>query len=107
LKSCAEQTGVDRWEVIQECANSTDGSKLLQRFGDATNALQKPLQSVPTVAIKQTYDSTFQSKAVNNLREALCSRLTPAPELCLRNGVSATVPAVFITFAAVLLSNFM
>ena len=106
LKSCAEQTGVDRWENILQCANSTDGSKLLQKFGDQTNALQKPLVSVPTVAVKQTYDSSFQSKAVDNLRDALCSRLTPSPELCLKSGVSVVIPTIFLTFGAFLLSRF-
>lgn len=39
---CARDLQLPNWNIIEECANSTQGSKLLQRYGETTNMLIKP-----------------------------------------------------------------
>lgn len=46
---CAKELQLPNWNVIEECANSTEGSKLLQRNGERTNELNPPLTEVPTI----------------------------------------------------------
>lgn len=48
-KQCAEEVQIHNWDVIRECANSTDGSKLLQKNGELTDKFQSPLKGVPTI----------------------------------------------------------
>lgn len=49
IERCAKEVDYAPWEVIRDCANSTTGSKILQRYGDETDNFQKPLVSVPTI----------------------------------------------------------
>lgn len=46
---CAKELQLPNWNVIEECANSTEGSKLLQRNGERTNELNPQLTEVPTI----------------------------------------------------------
>lgn len=46
---CAHENHINNWEVIAQCANSTEGSNLLKQNGELTKAFQPELQSVPTV----------------------------------------------------------
>lgn len=46
---CAKELQLPNWNVIEECANSTEGSKLLQDYGDRTKQLNPPLTEVPTI----------------------------------------------------------
>lgn len=48
-EKCATQLHLENWYVIRECANSTEGSKLLQDNGVLTQQLNPPLTSVPTI----------------------------------------------------------
>lgn len=50
---CARDNQISTYENIQQCANSTEGSQLLMRYGQQTNQFQNPLKSVPTVVFKQ------------------------------------------------------
>lgn len=52
-RNCAEQVGVKKFESIENCANSTEGSKLLEDMGEKTNKLENPLKSVPTITIRE------------------------------------------------------
>lgn len=52
-RNCAEQVGVKKFDSIENCANSTEGSKLLEDMGEKTNKLENPLKSVPTVTIRE------------------------------------------------------
>lgn len=50
---CANAVQLANWQIIEQCANSSEGSKLLQDHGVATQQLQPPLTSVPTVVLKK------------------------------------------------------
>lgn len=51
-KRCAAQLHLENWEVIEACANATEGSKLLQKNGELTNTLNPALTSVPTITFR-------------------------------------------------------
>lgn len=46
---CARELQLPNWNVIEECANSTEGSKLLQSNGERTHSLNPELSFVPTI----------------------------------------------------------
>lgn len=46
---CAKDLQLPNWHVIEECANTTEGSKLLQDYGERTHQLNPPLTEVPTI----------------------------------------------------------
>lgn len=46
---CAKDLQLPNWHVIEECANTTSGSKLLQDNGERTRQLNPPLTEVPTI----------------------------------------------------------
>lgn len=48
---CARELQLPNWNVIEECANSTEGSKLLQSNGERTHSLNpgRELSFVPTI----------------------------------------------------------
>lgn len=48
-EKCARDLQLPNWQVIQECANSTEGSKLLQDYGVRTQQLNPTLTEVPTI----------------------------------------------------------
>lgn len=48
-EKCARELQLPNWEVIRDCANSTEGSKLLQDSGVRTQQLNPPLSNVPTI----------------------------------------------------------
>lgn len=51
-KKCAMQSQLTNWNIIEACANNTEGSKLLQTNGELTNTLHPSLTSVPTVTFR-------------------------------------------------------
>jgi len=52
-RRCAQQVKVQKFDSILQCANATEGSKYLQQMGDLTNKLMNPLQSVPTITVRE------------------------------------------------------
>lgn len=52
-RNCADHVGVKKYDSIETCADSTEGSKLLEEMGEKTNKLENPLRSVPTVTIRE------------------------------------------------------
>uniref|UniRef100_A0A1L8E355 Putative gamma-interferon inducible lysosomal thiol reductase-like protein n=1 Tax=Nyssomyia neivai TaxID=330878 RepID=A0A1L8E355_9DIPT len=107
-EKCARQVGVPNWENIERCANTTEGSKILQRFGDLTNMLQPGLTSVPTVTFRQTYDADAQRLAVANFGAALCKKIaTPSPIECsqIPGAAAEKSTAVLLTIGAFFLSR--
>lgn len=51
-KKCARENQLKNWELIEQCANNTEGTKLLQKNGELTNTLNPSLTSVPTITFK-------------------------------------------------------
>lgn len=45
---CARDLQLPNWHIIEECANTTQGSKLLQKYGEMTSMLAKPI-NVPVI----------------------------------------------------------
>lgn len=56
---CARDLQLKNWRIIEDCANSTDGSKLLQHHGEFTNQLKPPLTFVPTITFNQVRQIDF------------------------------------------------
>jgi hypothetical protein len=109
-QKCATETHVNNWNVIDSCANSTDGSKYLQINGEETSRLNPPLTNVPTVTYGHQFDEKFQNDAVKDFHTAVCKRLVPTPKECASANTSAyTTPVafciVFITFVVSRLFN--
>jgi len=105
-KRCAQQVGLENWEVIEACANQTEGSKLLQKNGELTTILNPPLTSVPTITFRHQQDET-QALALVNFRSAVCKKmLSPLPHECTnlpnsatdKTATSALVAISFLTF---------
>lgn len=46
---CAKEVQLKNWNVIEQCANTTEGSKLLQHHGETTHALRPELTNVPWI----------------------------------------------------------
>jgi len=79
-EKCARDVQLNNWEIIEQCANSTDGSKLLQHYGEVTRQLKPELTSVPTVVFKQQFTQENQNLALSNFRAAIC-RVLPNPHI--------------------------
>lgn len=46
---CAQELQLKNWNVIEQCANTTEGSKLLQHHGETTHQLRPELTFVPWI----------------------------------------------------------
>lgn len=89
-KRCAQQLNLENWEVIESCANQTEGSKLLQKNGELTQVLNPPLTSVPTITFRHQQDDT-QALALVNFQSAVCKKMQlPLPHECTSLPGSAT-----------------
>lgn len=83
LETCLRQTGrSDEFNKIKTCAESEQGDNLLALFGDKSDALMKPLQSVPTIVINEKFESSYQEEAFNNLKALVCRVSTKTLEAC-------------------------
>jgi len=100
---CARENHINTWENIQQCANSTEGSQLLKKYGDATNQFQMPLLSVPTVVFNQKYDSKVNDKAMSNFLGQLCMYVSqPQPRICSSINGSTSVSILTIPILGLL-----
>jgi len=80
---CARENRISIWENIQQCANSTEGSALLKKHGEATNMFMNPLITVPTVTFQQQYDAGTNARAVSNFLGTTCGFISyPKPMIC-------------------------
>lgn len=60
-EKCARDLQLPNWDVIRDCANSTEGSKLLQDNGVRTQQLNPPLTNVPTITFNHVSILKFKS----------------------------------------------
>jgi len=82
-EKCARELEFKNWDVISQCTNSTEGSKLLQRYGEQTHNLKPELTFVPTIVIKHQYTKETQDLSLTDLRSAVCRALPqPRPAEC-------------------------
>ncbi len=63
-RNCAETVGVKKFESIDQCVNTTEGSKLLEDMGEKTNKLEDPLRSVPTITIREVNNLKLKLKLI-------------------------------------------
>lgn len=106
-KQCAQQVGLENWEVIEACANQTEGSKLLQKNGEYTQGLNPPLTSVPTITFRYQQDDT-QALALVNFGSAVCKKMMlPLPHECTNLPGSATDKAASSALIAVSFLTFV
>ncbi|KAJ6640234.1 GILT-like protein 1 [Pseudolycoriella hygida] len=90
-KRCAEQFKLENWQVIEACANQTEGSKLLEKNGELTDTLKPSLTSVPTITFRHQQDES-QALALVNFRSAVCKKMqSPLPVECTSLPNSAPV----------------
>ncbi|XP_031617056.1 GILT-like protein 1 [Contarinia nasturtii] len=94
---CAKELQLANWNVIEECANSTEGSKLLQDYGVRTQQLNPPLDSVPTIVFNHQTDKDLHELGLRDLQSAACRAMRePKPHECsLLPGGAATNVATF------------
>jgi len=93
-KRCAQEVHLENWEIIESCANQTEGSKLLQKNGELTSTLNPTLTSVPTITFRYQQDEA-QQLALVNFRSALCKKMqNPLPIECTNLPNSASVETI-------------
>lgn len=63
-EKCARELQLPNWDVIRECSNSTEGSKLLQDHGERTKLLNPPLSDVPTI----TFNHVSNRNSISSTR---------------------------------------
>lgn len=84
---CAREARINSWEMIQSCANSTEGSQLLKKYGDDTNMFENPLTSVPVVVYRDQKDAKVSEMAQRNFLGTTCKYITaPQPRICAAHG---------------------
>ncbi|XP_054747103.1 GILT-like protein 1 [Anastrepha obliqua] len=106
---CARDNHISAWENIQQCANSTEGSHLLKKQGEATDQFQNPLTSVPTVVFKQRFDAKENDMAMSNFLSVACKYIPqPQPKVCmaLNSAVATTVTPILGLLAYALVQFF-
>jgi len=105
-RHCATKVQVKTFDSIENCANSTEGSKYLEQFGEETHKLQDPLKSVPTITVRESFDAAIQKQALTDFSKAVCENLPkPFPAVCREynsaTSVSGSILTVFLTALAV------
>ena len=104
-RRCATAVQLKTFDSILNCANSTEGSKYLEQMGEMTHKLQDPLKSVPTITVRESFDSNIQKQSLTDFSAAVCQNLPkPQPAVC-RAFSSAT--AVSGSMVAVVLVPFV
>ncbi|XP_014206857.1 GILT-like protein C02D5.2 [Copidosoma floridanum] len=73
------------YESIKSCAQSTEGRRLLSKFGQVTDELEPKVSFIPTI----TFDNEKNNEsnlipALKNLKHEICKRLKDKPRECRR-----------------------
>jgi interferon, gamma-inducible protein 30 len=102
---CARDVQVKNFDSIIGCANTTEGSKYLEQFGEMTHKLQDPLKSVPTITVRESFDSNIQKMALTDFSSIVCQNLPkPQPAVCRAYSSSTAVSGSIITAILALLA---
>lgn len=98
-KKCSIENQLPNWNVIEECANNTEGSKLLQGYGERTEQLNPKLSVVPTITFHHQTDDDLNDLALKDLRTAACRAMRePKPHECslLPGGATSNIASIGI-----------
>ncbi|KAF6216301.1 hypothetical protein GE061_000641 [Apolygus lucorum] len=87
-KTCSPIYGLD-WDDVLSCADGSEGSKLMEMYGNETDSLKPPLTYVPLVIVnKERGDANFQNETTCNLKKVICEELAKVkttPDACKPN----------------------
>ncbi|SPP87865.1 GILT-like protein 1 [Drosophila guanche] len=87
---CATENHINNWENIKTCANTTEGSQLLRKAGEATGRLKEPLTSVPSVLFNEQFEKKVNDRAQVNFIGTLCQYVSaPQPRICAQHNAAA------------------
>ncbi|KAH8273094.1 hypothetical protein KR018_000651 [Drosophila ironensis] len=88
---CATENHINNWENIKTCANTTEGSQLLRKAGEATQRLKEPLTGVPTILFNEQFESKVNERAQRNFVGTICEYVgQPQPQVCTALNGAAT-----------------
>lgn len=97
-RRCADETKVQKFDSILNCANSTEGSKYLEQMGEFTYKLQNPLKNVPTITVRESFDGAIQSAALTDLSATVCKNLPkPMPAVCRAYSGATSLMTIGVT----------
>ncbi|KAJ8916675.1 hypothetical protein NQ315_000320 [Exocentrus adspersus] len=101
---CAQLNNVNNLNLIENCANHTDGSNYLSILGKLTDTLQNPLKGVPTIVFNNQLKEEDNTLAQTNFVKALCQYIDGVkPEECTKNastGLAVTSTALLVVALA-------
>ncbi|XP_056639493.1 GILT-like protein 1 [Diorhabda sublineata] len=98
-KDCALVNPVSNVQDIENCANHTDASNYLSIMGKLTDAVQKPLKSVPTIVFNDEFKQEDNELAQTNFVQALCQYIKgEKPAECSKaNAITFSITLVIIS----------
>lgn len=106
-RRCAKDVMVKTYDSIEACANSTEGSKYLEQMGEATFKLMQPLKNVPTITIRESFDSNIQAQALTDFSSAVCQNLPkPQPSVCRAYSSATAISGGIVTAIIALIAAF-
>ena len=78
LKSCAGE--MSEYKAILNCSQSSEGRKLLSKYGELTKSLRPKVNFIPTITLDNDQDN--QILILKNLLRQICQRLEVPPKEC-------------------------
>ncbi|CAH1981270.1 unnamed protein product [Acanthoscelides obtectus] len=103
---CAQINHVANLNTIDNCVNHTDASNYLSKFGELTDKLQKPLQSVPTIVFNNVYNKEDSDLAQINFVRALCKHIPGDKPECIKSGAGILQMSFVVVAVSIILSKF-
>jgi hypothetical protein len=105
VDSCGKDLDVDK---VKTCANGKDGQTYLSEMGNKTSKLDPQLQSVPAVAINNTFSLEQQKDVLTKLKFVICSRLKDSntnPAECVSSSVTAVSSILLLALGLLFLTT--
>ncbi|XP_046465723.1 GILT-like protein 1 [Neodiprion pinetum] len=84
--TCAStvHTNAETLKNLKQCADGSQGNSIYEMNQNKTNALQNPLQSVPTIVFNDRYNKADSDTAQKSFLTVLCKYImdSPKPKAC-------------------------